>query len=143
MRKQILMLGLSCCLVMGSRAIAQASFLGPIAERMPVTEAPPPAEEKQPITLPAGTHLLMRLTSALHTTSATPGSGVYLETVFPVIAGDRVVIPEHTRVTGEVERERRPGRVNGRAQMRMRFTQFIRPDDRILALAGTLQRFPC
>jgi hypothetical protein len=30
------------------------------------------------ITIPAGTHLLMKLISPLHTTSSTPGSGVYL-----------------------------------------------------------------
>jgi hypothetical protein len=94
------------------------------------------------ITIPAGTHLLMKLISPLHTTSSTPGSGVYLETVFPVVANDRVAIPEHTRVMGVVADERRPGRIQGRAQMRLMFTQIILPDDRELSIAGNLQSLP-
>jgi len=94
------------------------------------------------ITIPAGTHLLMKLISPLHTTSSTPGSGVYLETAFPVVENSRVVIPEHTRVMGVVADERRPGRVQGRAQMRLRFTQLILPDNRELSVVGSLQSLP-
>jgi hypothetical protein len=60
-------------------------------------------------TLPTGTHVLMTLTSPLHTTSARAGAGVYLETSWPVVQDGQVVIPAHSRVQGEVERERRPG----------------------------------
>jgi hypothetical protein len=94
------------------------------------------------ITIPAGTYLLMKLISPLHTTSSTPGSGVYLETVFPVVANDRVAIPEHTRVMGVVADERRPGRIQGRAQMRLKFTQIILPNDHELSIAGNLQSVP-
>ncbi len=94
------------------------------------------------ITIPSGTHLLMKLISPLHTTSATPGSGVYLETAFPVLDNGHVVIPEHTRVMGTVEDERRPGRVQGRAQMRLTFTQLILPDNRELSIVGNLQSLP-
>src|SRR2546425_13304610 len=96
----------------------------------------------EPITIPARTHLLMKLTSALHTTSSTPGSGVYLETSFPVIVSDRVVIPEHARVMGVVESERRPGRVQGRARLRLHFTQLILPDNQVFSIAGTLESLP-
>ncbi len=71
-----------------------------------------------------------------------PGSGVYLETAFPVVANNRVVIPEHTRVMGVVADERRPGRVKGRSQMRLRFTQMILPDNRGLSIVGQLQSLP-
>jgi len=94
------------------------------------------------ITIPAGTHLLMKLISPLHTTSSTPGSGAYLETAFPVVENSRVVIPEHTRVMGVVADERRPGRVQGRAQIRLRFTQLILPDNRELSVVGSLQSLP-
>ena len=101
------------------------------------------SEPKQEvITIPAGTHLLMKLISPLHTTSSTPGSGVYLETAFPVVENNRVVIPEHTRVMGVVTDERRPGRVQGRAQMRLEFTQLILPDNRQLSVVGSLQSLP-
>src|SRR5258706_7167574 len=102
------------------------------------------ASEPKPevITIPAGTHLLMKLISPLHTTSSTPGSGVYLETAFPVVENSRVVIPEHTRVMGVVTDERRPGRVQGRGQMRIKFTHLILPDNRELSIAGNLQGLP-
>jgi len=128
-------LRLSCCLLVLSRWSAAQSGLLTDTNR---------ASEPQPevITIPAGTHLLMKLISPLHTTSSTPGSGVYLETAFPVVENNRVVIPEHTRVMGVVSDERRPGRVQGRAQMRLKFTQLILPDNRELSIAGNLQGLP-
>jgi hypothetical protein len=102
-------------------------------------KTPPPHAT---LTLPAGTHVLMCLTSPLHTTSARAGSGVYLETSWPVIQNDQVVIPAHSRVLGQVEKERRPGRIKGRAQFRLRFTSLILPDNRVMAIAGGLQSLP-
>jgi type IV secretion system protein VirB10 len=67
---------------------------------------------------------------------------VYLETVFPVVENNRVAIPEHTRVMGVMADERRPGRMKGRAQMRLRFTHLIFPDDHELSIVGNLQSLP-
>jgi hypothetical protein len=92
--------------------------------------------------LPAGTRVLMTLTSPLHTTSARAGAGVYLETSWPVVQDGQVVIPAHSRVQGEVERERRPGRVKGRSQFLLHFTSLILPDNRVVAIAGGLQSLP-
>jgi hypothetical protein len=92
--------------------------------------------------LPTGTRVLMTLTSPLHTTSAQAGSGVYLETAWPVIQNDSVVIPAHSRVLGEVEQERRPGRVKGRAQFRFRFKSLILPDNRVVSITGSLLSLP-
>jgi hypothetical protein len=125
---------------------AQVGFLAALnrTSRMdtPVSEATGSEPGPDPITIPAGTHLLMKLISPLHTTSSTPGSGVYLETAFPVVENSRVVIPQHTRVMGVVAGERRPGRVQGRAQMRLKFTQLILPDNRALSVVGNLQSLP-
>jgi hypothetical protein len=147
-QNRTLTLWLSCCclLVFPSRSVAQSSFFlalhdgatsGVTTDKTTASTA-----NSEPITIPAGTHLLMKLTSALHTTSATPGAGVYLETSLPVIAGDHVLIPEHTRVLGVVERARRPGRIRGRAQIRLRFNTLILPDDHVLSIAGNLQSLP-
>ena len=126
---------LSCCLLVLARWSGAQSELLTDTNR---TSEPKP----EVITIPAGTHLLMKLISPLHTTSSTPGSAVYLETAFPVVENNRVVIPEHTRVLGVVADERRPGRVQGRAQMRLRFTQLILPDNRELSVFGSLQSLP-
>jgi hypothetical protein len=125
---------LTCLLVLARWSAAQN---GLFTDTNRTSEPKPEA-----ITIPAGTHLLMKLISPLHTTSSTPGSGVYLETAFPVVENSRVVIPEHTRVMGVVADERRPGRVQGRAQMCLRFTQLILPDNRQLSVVGSLQGLP-
>lgn len=126
---------LICCLLVFARWSA--------AQRGLLTDTNRTSEPKpEVITIPAGTHLLMKLISPLHTTSSTPGSGVYLETAFPVVENSRVVIPEHTRVMGVVTDERRPGRVQGRAQLRLEFTQLILPDNRELSVVGSLQSLP-
>lgn len=138
---------LSCCLLVLARwSAAQVGFLTDenrtSTTATPVREAAASEPKPEIITIPAGTHLLMKLISPLHTTSSTPGSGVYLETAFPVVENSRVVIPEHTRVMGVVADERRPGRVQGRAQMRLRFTQLILPDNHELSIVGNLQSLP-
>ena len=86
--------------------------------------------------------MLMQLISPLNTVSATDGSAVYLEVTMPVIAENHVMIPAHTHVTGTVIRERRPGRVKGRAQLRISFTNLIFPDYRVVSIDGVLQGLP-
>jgi len=136
---------LVCLLVLCIQSRAQIGFLA-AANHGSATTAPaeglPSSAAAAPVTIPSGTHLLMKLISPLHTTSSTSGSGVYLETVFPVVLHDRVVIPEHTRVLGTVQWQRRPGRVSGRAQMRLQFTQLILPDNHVLSISGRLQSLP-
>jgi len=92
--------------------------------------------------VPAGTHVLLRMTSPLNTTSATAGSAVYCETEAPVIVNNRVVIPEHTRVMGAVADGRRPGRVKGRAQLRLNFTSLIFADNHVVPISAVLQGVP-
>ena len=43
---------------------------------------------------------------------------------------------------GVVESERRPGRVQGRARLRLHFTQLILPDNQVFSIAGTLESLP-
>jgi len=96
----------------------------------------------QPTVIPAGTHMLMQLVSPLNTVSATGGSAVFLEVTTPVIADSHIVIPAHTHVTGTVLQERRPGRVKGRARLRIGFTNLIFPDYHVVSIDGALQGLP-
>jgi hypothetical protein len=138
---RVLVLG-CCILVLVRSTAAQAGLVAAMNQGSQTSQAVPSNPTPEPVTLPAGTHLLMKLVSPLHTTSSTPGSGIYLETTFPVVQNDRVVIPEHTRVIGTMGNEKRPGRVQGRAQMRFQFTQLILPDNRVLPIAAGLQSLP-
>lgn len=108
------------------------------------TMAPPVATTTAPstVTIPAGTRVLMVLKSPLHTTSGTAGSGLYLETLYPVIEGNRVVIPAHTQVQGVVEADKRPGHVNRVSAFRFRFTTLIFPNNYVAPIHSALQSLP-
>jgi len=108
------------------------------------TMAPQVATTTTPstVTIPAGTRVLMVLKSPLHTTSGTAGSGLYLETLYPVIQGNRVVIPAHTQVQGVVEANKRPGHVNRVSEFRFRFTTLIFPNNFVAPIDGVLQSIP-
>jgi hypothetical protein len=112
--------------------------------RLIETMAPQVATTTDPstVTIPAGTRVLMVLKSPLHTTSGTAGSGLYLETLYPVIQGNRVVIPARTQVQGVVEADRRPGHVNRVSEFRFRFTTLIFPNNFVAPIDGVLQSIP-
>jgi type IV secretion system protein VirB10 len=103
------------------------------------TQAPAkPAGAEPEITIPAGTKVVMALRSPVHTVSTTPESGLYLESVFTVVAENRVVIPAHTRVQGSVTRTARPGRVKGRGYLQFHFSTLILPNNYVLPISGRL-----
>ena len=84
----------------------------------------------------------MVLKSPLHTTSGTAGSGLYLETLFPVVQSNGVVIPAHTQVQGVVESDERPGHLKRTSEFRFRFTTLIFPNNVVVPINGVLQSIP-
>src|ERR1039457_2814722 len=91
----------------------QAPASPPPAEAPPVeappVEAPPAAEAPRPmlirpearaprpsqgdVTVPAGTRIALMLRNAVDTKHSREGDRIYLETIYPVAAGGRIVIP--------------------------------------------------
>ena len=67
---------------------------------------------------------------------------LYLETLYPVILENRVVIPAGSQVQGVVERNRRPGHVERTSEFRFRFTTLVFPNNRVLPIAGGLMSLP-
>ncbi len=107
--------------------------------------APPLVEQTatpSAVTIPAGTRVLMVLKSPLHTTSGTAGSGIYLETLYPVIQGNKVVIPAHTFVEGTVEGSRRPGHFRRTSGFRFRFTTLVFANNYVAPIQGVLGGIP-
>jgi len=94
------------------------------------------------LTIPAGTRVMMVLKSPLHTTSGTAGSGIYLETLFPVILGNQVLIPAHTFVEGVVEGSRRPGHFHRTSEFHFRFNNFVFANNYVAPIQGVLQSIP-
>src|SRR5437899_308929 len=96
----------------------------PVAPR-PAQEQPPGSGER--ITVPAGTRVGVVLQNGISTRSAKPGDSVYLQTSFPITIGNRIVIPVGSYLRGELIDSKRPGRVKGRGEFRMRLNTLILP----------------
>ena len=107
----------------------------------PATTAAATPETKKYI-VPAGTKVLLQLRSAINTRSAKPGDGVYLASTFPVVVGNRVMIPSGVYVQGVVDRVERAGRVKGRAQLDMHFTSIIFPNGTVVEIPGMVNSLP-
>jgi type IV secretion system protein VirB10 len=106
----------------------------------PADANPPPA--RKTYTVPAGTKVLLELRSAVDTHSAKPGDGVYLSSTFPVVVGNRVMIPAGVYVQGVVDRVQRAGQVKGRAQLDMHFTSIIFPNGSVVEIPGVVDSVP-
>ena len=94
------------------------------------------------ITVPAGTQVPLRLAQGISTKSAKVGDAVYAETVFPVTANDRIIIPAGTYIQGRITDIKRPGRVKGRAEFLMHFTTMIFKSGYTVMLPGAVENVP-
>lgn len=91
-------------------------------------EAPKAKPAPAKILVPAGTRLPLVLHNSITTRNAKPGDPVYLETLFPIVVEERIVIPAGSYVSGEVIEAKRPGRVKGRAELMVRLNTMILPN---------------
>jgi type IV secretion system protein VirB10 len=111
---------------------------GPAAA--PASDASAPAPKTY--TVPAGTKILLELDSAINTKSAKPGDGVYLTSIFPVVVGNRVMIPKGVFVQGTIDRVQRGGRLKGKAQLDMHFTSIIFSNGSVVEIPGVVNSLP-
>ncbi len=110
----------------------------------PQSDAPPPVAPKpvavQPagsserITVPSGTRVGVVLQNGISTRSAKPGDSVYLQTSFPITQNNRIVIPVGSYLRGELLESKRPGRVKGRGEFRLRLDTLILPNGYTVSL---------
>ena len=94
------------------------------------------------IVLPAGTKIPLVLKHAVSTKNAKVGDNLYLETSFPVVQNNHMVIPPGTYVQGEVAAVKRPGRIKGRAELLIHFTTMIFPNGYTVSFPGALDNVP-
>ena len=92
----------------------------------------PPAGEATPqptvYEVAAGKRIPLTLLKGISTRTAAVGDPIYLETTFPVVASDRILIPKGSYVTGTVTETKRAGKVKGRAELRLRLESIILPN---------------
>lgn len=89
----------------------------------PAAAAAAPAPRWREITLPAGTSLPLELMTALSSETATVETPVRARVREAVEMDGYVAIPAGTVLTGSVVDVARPGRVQGRARLAVRFTE--------------------
>ena len=79
-------------------------------------------------TIETGTKVPLSLLNSVSTKNSAEGDRIYLETIFPILANGRIVIPPGSHVTGTVTSVKRAGRVKGRAELFVRFDSLILPN---------------
>lgn len=126
-------LSASCC---GAQTSAQ-----PVATSASAA-TPAAALAPRTYTVPAGTKILLQLRNSINTKSAKAGDGVYLASTFPVVVGNRVMIPVGVYVQGVVDRVERAGRMKGKAQLDMHFTSIIFPNGSVVEIPGVVNALP-
>jgi len=80
------------------------------------------------VNVPAGTRVAVVLENGISTRNAKAGDSVYMRTSFPITQNNHVVIPIGSYVRGELLESKRPGRIKGRGEFRMRLTTLIFPN---------------
>ncbi len=100
------------------------------------------ATDAKTVVVPEGTKVLLELRSAINTKTAQPGDGVYLSSSFPVVVNGRVAIPVGVYVQGVIDQVTRPGRIKGRAAVRMHFTSMIFPNGSVVTIPGVVNSLP-
>ena len=78
--------------------------------------------------LAAGTHILLDMINSVSTKQAAVGDRIYLETAFPVLFENKIVIPQGSWVTGTITEVKRPGRLKGRGALQVRFDSLTLPN---------------
>ena len=93
-------------------------------------KAPPAEREPKPTTytVATGTRIPLLLINSISTRNAQEGDQVYLETAFPIVVDQKIVIPPGSYVRGTITQVKRPGRVKGRGELYVRFDTLTLPN---------------
>src|SRR5258708_10851359 len=101
----------------------------PAAAARPVAKpASRAAGSDQTSAVPAGTRIGVTLENGISTYSAKPGDSVYFRSSFPITIHNKVVVPVGSYLRGEVTDAKRPGRVKGKGELRIRLNTLILPN---------------
>jgi hypothetical protein len=108
----------------GPQTAAPAPVSRPVLKPVYAPQAP----DNKFITLPSGTRIAVVLENGISTRSAKPGDSVYLRTSFPITLNNQIIIPIGSYLRGELVDSKRPGRVKGKGEFRIRLNTLIFPN---------------
>jgi len=80
------------------------------------------------ISVPSGTRFAVVLENGISTRGAKPGDSLYFRTSFPITQDNRIVVPVGSYLRGELLESKRPARVKGRGEFRMKLNTLIFPN---------------
>jgi hypothetical protein len=114
--------------ICGTLSAQQAIQSTPETAQTPSTADSAPKAVPEKYVVPLGTRLPLVLDNAITTRNAKPGDPIFLETLFPVVIEDRILIPAGSYVQGEITDTKRPGKVKGTGEIRLRLNTMILPN---------------
>ena len=105
-----------------------------VQHQQPAAAPAKPAGSGERILIPAGTRLGVVLQNGISSRSAKPGDSLYFQTSFPITQNNRIVIPVGSYLRGELIESKRPGRVKGKGEFRLRLDTLIFPNGYTVSL---------
>jgi hypothetical protein len=90
------------------------------------------------LVVPQGTAFPVALLNRLSTKNLEPGARIYAQTVVPVTAANKIVIPVGSHVNGKVVEVEKPGRVKGKPSLTITFQKLILPSGLTLDLYASI-----
>lgn len=105
-----------------------ASAAAPATAPASGAAAAPPPSKPATLEVPSGTKIPLILHNAITTRNANPGDPVYMETLFPIVLHNKILIPAGSYVQGEVQEAVRPGKVKGTGELRIKLNTMILPN---------------
>ena len=115
-----------------SAAIISCSvfFAGALPGQAPASRdgSSPAVNAPSAYTIDTGTHIALGLINSVSTKHSAAGDRIYLETVYPIVINNHIVIPPGSYVAGTVTEVKRPGRVRGRGELYVRFDTLTLPN---------------
>jgi len=119
---------LATCAALGAQQAAGPIQAQPSTAQASSASDSPSKAAPEKLLVPSGTRLPLVLHNAVTTRNAKPGDPIYLETLFPIVINDRILIPAGSYVQGEITEAKRPGKVKGTGEIRLRLNTMILPN---------------
>ncbi len=98
------------------------------ANLRPTLQRPPAPASPSELIVRAGTRIPLSLRNAIDTKYSQEGDRVYLDTIYPVVVNNRVVIPRGSYVSGTLTTSKPAGAVGKKGELFIRFDSLILPN---------------
>jgi hypothetical protein len=89
-----------------------------------------PQRENQPeeVVVPEGTVIPIVITAYLNTRSTHVGDTVYADTLYPIWIQQRLAIPKGSAIRGTITEVEKPGKIQGKGRLAIRFNDILLPN---------------